>query len=720
MNPVPPPLSPDALLTEVDTRLVQALENFFQRSRTVIQDGLLRALSSDMSPSMLLVGQDCSDWLNLRPDQLSSAFAGHYREHLTQPDAASPPVRDKHPPEGGLQLLDNDTLARQLSVSTSGQRLVDALFPELQPFLARASTLLQAFPADLLPRYSPIPVVTALSRALDELGLTTPSGTLLLQQAMLPLQDTLRQTYTALNQYLESEGVAARGTPLPRRQNPPSSAGSEVLAHIQRATGSGMAYAPSAGPYSRPTGSSAAVTVGETGARVQTAGYPQAGPEQAPGMQTALPSDTDPLPVRPSFRESLDHWQSALPADGLAPDGTPVLVLRQLQTQAHATDAAQFDLAMLDAVAGLFEFILEDPDVSASYKSAIAQLQLPVLRVALATPEFFSDDSHPARRTLDLLGVFSRRFPEAHTEYALAYAEVEATCLAVVHQPARQADAFIEAHDRLTGWMAAENARADAAMAADIARLEAIERQELGTLLALENLQDLTARYPAPASVLRQLEMAWVPYMTSLYVEASGEGPAWRAAGTTLLNLFLSLQTPPDDATREKRLQTLPALNRDLRNGLLSQHAEPEQLREFFAAITASQECWIRPELSHPEVPVSHFEPAFAPVASLEAQARRAGSLPTPDRALEQAETLQEGDWVDFHPAWDGLATARVAWVGVQGYLLFCDSEGETRFSLDSGQLAEAIRAGQASIPEQSLTRKAMLRLREQFESPPS
>ncbi len=708
MNSATSPLSPDALLTEVDNRLVQALENFFQRSRPAIEDGILRALSRDMSPSMLATSEDCTGWLHLHPDQLSEAFAGQYRTHLAQSRTRLPHSHSSDAPDGGLQLLDDEALARQLSISKSSQRLADALFPELQPFLARVSSLLDVLPADLTSRYSPIPVVTALSEALDAVGLSIQSGTLLLQQAMLPLQDTLRQAYTALNQYLERQGVVTRNAPLPRRatrQGGFSTAGSDVLAYIQGTTGSGTAF-------TLPADHARGHTSGGTPTVAGLAEHPGAGlPIANAPAGGAAPS------VRPSFRESLDQWQSAAPADHLAPDGTPVLLLRQIHHHAHDTDAGQVDLAMLDAMASLFEFILQDPDVSASYKSAIAQLQLPALRVALASPEFFSDERHPARQTLDLLGIFSRRFPEAHTEYPAAYAEVESACLSIVHQPARQTEAFAEAHDKLTEWMSAENVRADAAMAADVARLESIERQELGMLLALENLQELTARHPAPASVLHQLERAWVPYMAALYVEELGEGPAWRAAGSTLLNLFLSLQAPIDAATRETRLQTLPALNRDLRNGLLSQQAEPEQLREFFAAITAAQECWIRPELSHPEAPVSHFEASYASAPGQLVQALHTGHPSSPDSVGEQIDNLQEGDWVDFHPDYEGLETARVAWVGVQGYLLFSDSEGDTRFSLDSTQLAAAIRAGQASIPEQSLTRKAMLRLRDQLQS---
>ena len=50
--------------------------------------------------------------------------------------------------------------------------------------------------------YAPLPVVRALSRALDAQGIDPACGTFLLQNVRAPLLDTLKNTYTALNQFL--------------------------------------------------------------------------------------------------------------------------------------------------------------------------------------------------------------------------------------------------------------------------------------------------------------------------------------------------------------------------------------------------------------------------------------------------------------------------------------------------------------------------------------
>lgn len=82
---------------------------------------------------------------------------------------------------------------------------------------------------------APLPVIRALSRALDALGIDSRCGTLLLQCVSAPLPDTLKYTYTALYQFLDAQNVPelplAHAALLTRRT--PSDAGQAILKHIQ-------------------------------------------------------------------------------------------------------------------------------------------------------------------------------------------------------------------------------------------------------------------------------------------------------------------------------------------------------------------------------------------------------------------------------------------------------------------------------------------------------
>lgn len=681
-------LSADALLHEVDTRLAQALDNFFQRSRSLVQEAIVRAIAQQMNPSTLGAGQSCLDWLNTWPDELSTAFAAQFRSHLSRPET-SVAQPDGQPTE--LELVDDARLALQLAEDKAVAQLIEALRPEMMLLFGRLRRLrrndMDEGSRDRTDLYGPRTILRALSHALDSLGFDPPRRTLMVQCVADPLRDTLRHTYTALNQYLDTQGVEAdravhpRTAPAPPPQRRGPDIGQEILDHLRSV----------ASPFDP------AFATGEPA----PAGTPVA------GDGAAFPA------LLPDFSDRLKSWQSSVQGLPAATPGAPALVLRQLQEDARHTDAGAFDLAMLDAVAGLFEFILEDSDLSTRYKSAMAQLQIPLLRTALAAPDFFSDDHHPARQLIDLLGRFSRRFPERTPSHSQALAQIETACTGILDQPDDPAEAFARAHGALTDWLGEQDARGETGRAADVAELERIERQELGTLLALENLHDLSTRYPAPESVLGRLEAAWVPYMASLYLEEAGEGPRWRSACATMLQLFLSLQPPDSDETRETRLRSIPQTSAELRHGLLAQGAEPSQLKDFFRAITATQECWVRPGVGRPQPMVAGLVAQPVSLERIQPLAHQLkNALQDADPIRQQAWQLQEGDWVDFDPPREGLATARVAWVGVHGYMLFCDSAGEQRFSLDSDRLAEEVGAGRAQIPEQSLTRKAMLRLK--------
>lgn len=672
--------SPAALLREADARMTQALDNFFQRSRIPIQDAILRAMAAQPAPSTAAIGQTCLDWLNGRPDVLSTAFAEQFRLHLARPETFARP-HDGRPAE--LQLLDDDALKRQLAEAKTAALLTEALRAEMLLLFGRVQAIRRAASEDpdRADGYGPHQVVRALSRALDALKIDSACGTFLLERVAVPLLDTLKHTYAALNQFLEAQGIRGLFAPpaAPAAASPrttATAAGRDVLAHIQ-------SVAARAGEAA-PAGTS-----------------PSAGGTPLPDMPHRL-------------LDRLADWQASLSSLPHAPPAgeAATLALRQLQQQSRHAGTAAFDLAILDALAGLFEYILDDPGISSRYKAEIAHLQIPALRVALASPDFFSDDRHPARQLIDLLGLFSRRFPEYDPSHLPALEQIRAACAAILDDPGHAAEAFAHAHGRLAAWLADADADIEAGLASDVLHLEQIERQELGTLLALENLHDLTERHPAPESILRRLENAWVPHMASLYVAEAGEGPGWRAACATLLQLFLSLQVPGSDAEREDRLQSIPRINAELRRGLLAQGATPAQLKDFFSAITMTQEYWVRPSGEPQDAVVSSFAPRHAAREGIESLTRQLPAAPPNDPILQQAQQLLEGDWVDFAPPFEGLATARVAWVGVHGYLLFCDSAGEQRFSLDCDRLAAEIRAGRAQIPEQSLTRKAMLRLK--------
>lgn len=162
--------------------MTQALDNFFQRSHAPLQDTVLHAIAVQMTPAANATGQTCLDWLNTCPGALSTAFADQFRLHLARPETFTR-HHDSRPAE-----------LRQLAEEKAAAQLTDVLRADMLLLFGRLQAVRRAASEDSghTDAYGPLPVMRALSRALDALGIDSQCGT-------TSLLDTLKHTYTALH-----------------------------------------------------------------------------------------------------------------------------------------------------------------------------------------------------------------------------------------------------------------------------------------------------------------------------------------------------------------------------------------------------------------------------------------------------------------------------------------------------------------------------------------
>lgn len=78
--------------------------------------------------------------------------------------------------------------------------------------------------------------------------------------------------------------------------------------------------------------------------------------------------------------------------------------LRERSTSFKRAAATPSEKATIEIVALMFQSILAEDRIPAVIRVWFARLQIPVLRVAIAEPEFFGSLQHPARRLIDRMG----------------------------------------------------------------------------------------------------------------------------------------------------------------------------------------------------------------------------------------------------------------------------------------------------------------------------
>ncbi len=123
----------------------------------------------------------------------------------------------------------------------------------------------------------------------------------------------------------------------------------------------------------------------------------------APKLDAA--SEVQPISTRDLLR-LLSHLQQYVPAQAAADDFDLRNQLEQLLTRVSVKSGKSrvvggVDEDVINLIAMLFEFILDDRTLPDCLKALIGRLQIPMLKVAVVDKSFFSRGSHPARRLLN-------------------------------------------------------------------------------------------------------------------------------------------------------------------------------------------------------------------------------------------------------------------------------------------------------------------------------
>ena len=99
-----------------------------------------------------------------------------------------------------------------------------------------------------------------------------------------------------------------------------------------------------------------------------------------------------------------------------------LLTTMNAHTRSTSKQVNPVDEKTIDFVGLLFDAILEDNQVSGALKSLLLKLQIPMIKVAIIDPKFFTNKRHPAREFLDSFVMFGI---EIHSETDVLYDELK-------------------------------------------------------------------------------------------------------------------------------------------------------------------------------------------------------------------------------------------------------------------------------------------------------
>lgn len=385
-------------------------------------------------------------------------------------------------------------------------------------------------------------------------------------------------------------------------------------------------------------------------------------------------------------------------------------VVRELQQSPVMLSANQLETVLIDAVAMLFDYLFEDRAIPDHVKSLIAQLQVPILKVAIIDRSFFTNRDHPARQVLDLIGSLVVRTDNEQGGADPLLEEVKATIEQIVRDYDQDASVFEQAAYALMALRARREHELESGMAAHIADIQLAERRESAEAVALEHIRRALADQPAPPAIVDFLRGVWKHQLSREYIEGGESSPHLSAHLETMRELLWSVQPKSDMDSRLMLVRILPGLLKRLREGAQASAMSPEAAEKFFSELVALHANAVRAhaqsvplpqaETLFEDAPETAAEPA-PPMTELATTEAPAEPEEIADEFSERAAQLQKGAWVEFHYEDGTFRWARLGWVsGLKGQYLFSDADGLNTFSITPQRLAEKLRKGEAVLVE--------------------
>jgi hypothetical protein len=392
------------------------------------------------------------------------------------------------------------------------------------------------------------------------------------------------------------------------------------------------------------------------------------------------------------------------------------------------------DKATVEIVALMFQAILAEERIPFSARVWFARLQMPVLRVAIAEPEFFGTLQHPARMLIDRMGSCVMGFDAAAISGSALEGEIRRVVQVIEQYPETGQRVFKLVFDEFVAFLGRYLTQSDTTQRV-MSVAQQVEQKETMAIQYTIELRKMLNDMPVRDEIREFLFKVWAEVLAIAALRYGAQGEQTVMLKRVASELVWAASAKPNRADRARVIQDLPQLLQRLRLGmnLLGIIDEPQEahiktigatLSDAFLskteAIPAAKIEAMAERLAHLEDFVSDDGGASSlpldansielllgvDAASIEVVPDTSGAVVAEDM-LEWAHELQVGNWfmLDHN---DRVTQVQFVWRSDRKQLhLFASADGRS-FLIQVGRLANYLQAG-LLVPaeEETLTVRA-------------
>ena len=392
--------------------------------------------------------------------------------------------------------------------------------------------------------------------------------------------------------------------------------------------------------------------------------------------------------------------------------GQNVFYLPRLKQAMPAGALNRGDATTLDLLSRIFDTVYLDDAIPQPTRELIQYLQAPVLKAALLDKEFFYQESHPARRMIDLMSRmgWEQRGPDDPLFQAMqrGVAKVEE---GAGREPAASVAVFAEAVAELESTLASEEQAESVTMAAPIAAAIKQEKVSAATKSARNAIALRVGGGQLATVVQAFLQRKWTSVLTIAYSVETEKPGAVGSATRTMDDLIWSVKPKITVEQRKQLIARLPGLLTTLNKWLdIIKWQDAERL-QFFAELAECHASIVRAPID--------LSPERQLEVAIEAAQQDALRRVEQERALAQAEqqaaeqaeqdpvqaeidALERSMWLEFADTDAAPRTVKLAWISpLRTLFIFSTAARKEAFSLPLEKLMLAWREGRVKVVRQ-------------------
>ncbi len=302
------------------------------------------------------------------------------------------------------------------------------------------------------------------------------------------------------------------------------------------------------------------------------------GPEfDATSFQPASPGLAAAIAVR-SGGGTQGHGGSGTSYEDYSPAGVTQVAVRLREQTAELKDKAETkgEKATIEIVALMFQAILQEDRIPPAIRVWFARLQMPVLRVALAEPDFFGTASHPARQLIDRMGSCVMGFDASGIQGSALEKEIKRVVQVIEQYPETGKRVYelvyAEFQKFLQKFLTGTGATQKVASVA-----QQVEQKETLTIQYTIEMRNMLKDVPIRDEIRSYLYKVWAEVLAVTAIRKGPQHADTLEFKQTSSELVWAASAKPNREDRARVIQNLPKLLQRLRAGMTLLGMAPSQ-----------------------------------------------------------------------------------------------------------------------------------------------